>query len=298
MILIEILKNTWKFTGMAFPWLLMGYLFAGMLKVLIPAGFLEKNVGGGFKSIIYATLIGIPLPLCSCGVIPTAMGLKRRGASLGATISFLIATPVTSVTTLFLLCAFFGLKFVILMVFAGIFIAIFTGLLADILLGSSQSVAKKEIKCSHCDVVCEHEHYVGINEKIKGIFKYGFLEIGRDTLPWILLGLLGAGVIATLIPNEAIGKYLGTGLLPPILMVIIGTPMYICSTGSIPFVAALASKGLTLGGAVVFLIVGPATNLSTFFVLARELGKKVAVLYISSIIVLSLAIGYSIELLF
>ncbi len=282
---------------MALPWLAIGYLFAGLLKVLVPADFLEKHIGSGFKSILIATLIGIPLPLCSCGVIPTAMGLRRRGASLGATLAFLIATPMTTVTTLFLLYAFFGWKFVILMLFAGFSIAILTGLFADIFIDSSETEIKKEAKCPHCNVTCEHEHYFGLTEKIKEIFKYGFLEMGKDTLGWILLGLLGAGIIATLAPKEVIGRYLGAGFLPLILMVIIGTPMYICSTGSIPFVAALVSKGLTIGGAVVFLIVGPATNLSTFFVLTHELGRKTAIMYIVSIATLSLILGYFIQLM-
>lgn len=216
---------------------------------------------------------------------------------MGATISFLIATPVTTVTTLFLLYAFFGCKFVILMVFTGFFIAILTGLFVDIFVDSSNVEVKKRIKCSHCDVVCEHKRYFGFTEKLKEVFRYGFLEIGRDTLGWIFLGLLGAGIIATLAPKEIIGHYLGTGFLPLILMVIIGGPMYICSTGSIPFVAALVSKGLTVGSAVVFLIVGPATNLSTFFVLARKLGRKTAVIYIVSIIMFSLILGYLIQLI-
>jgi len=283
---------------MALPWLLPGYLFAGILKVMIPAGFLEKHVGGGFKSLVYATLIGIPLPLCSCGVIPAAMGLRKRGASLGATLSFLIATPITSVTTLFLLYAFFGTEFVVIMLIAGFFIAIFTGLFTNLLTGSQEVIVKKEIKCSHCGITCEHEHYFGVKDKIKEIFRYGFLEMGRDTLPWILLGLFGAGVIAALVPKEIIGQYLGAGFLTLVLMALIGAPMYICSTGSIPFVAALVLKGLSLSGAIVFLIVGPATNLSTFLILARELGKRVAIIYLGSIVILSLILGYSVQLLF
>ncbi|MDP3014091.1 MAG: permease, partial [Candidatus Subteraquimicrobiales bacterium] len=294
--LIEILKNTWVFTLMALPWLLIGYLFAGTLKVFIRIGVLEKHIGKGFKAILYATLIGIPLPLCSCGVIPTALGLRRRGASLGATLSFLIATPVTTVTTLFLLYAFFGLKFLILVLFVEFSIAILTGLLAEYFIGDSEFKSSKGIKCPHCDVDYEHEHHLGLIEKIKEVFRYGFLEMGKDTILWILLGLLGAGLIASLAPEAIIEQYLGEGFLPLVLMVVIGTPMYICSTGSIPFVAALVSKGLTLGGAVVFLIVGPATNLSTFFVLARELGKKTAFVYLSSVIVLSLVFGYLIQL--
>lgn len=279
---------------MAAPWLLLGYLFAGLLKVLIPTGFLERHVGGGFKSVLYATLIGIPLPLCSCGVIPTALGLRRRGASVGATLAFLISTPVTSVTALALLYAFFGLSFLILMVVGVFSIAMLTGLLADLLIKTQRGLVE-EVSCPHCEVAHEHEHYFGLGEKIKEIFRFGFWEMGRDTLLWILLGLLGAGVIATFAPKEIIGRYLGGGFLPLILMVLVGTPMYVCSTGSIPFVAALVAKGLTLGGAVVFLIVGPATNLSTFFVLARELGKKAATLYLSSMVILSLALGYCVQ---
>lgn len=279
---------------MAAPWLLLGYLFAGILRVLIPAGFLERHIGGGFKSILYATLIGIPLPLCSCGVIPTALGLRRRGAGVGATLAFLIATPVTSVTALALLYAFFGLSFLILMVAGVFFIAMLTGLLADILIKTQKGLGK-EVKCPHCEIEHAHEHYFGLGEKVKEVFRFGFLEMGRDTLLWILLGLLGAGIIATFAPKEIIGQYLGGGFLPLILMILIGTPMYVCSTGSIPFVAALAAKGLTLGGVVIFLIVGPATNLSTFLVLAKELGKKTAILYLSSMVILSLIFGYCVQ---
>ncbi len=289
-LIIDILLWTWKFTKEAAPWLLMGFLFAGLLKAFVPSEIILRYLGKrDLRSILTATLVGIPLPLCSCGVIPTGMSLYKSGASKASTLAFFIATPATTITTILIAVGMLGWRFALAEILTCFGVAIATGLMAWIFLKESETVKP-----------AERRHNVNIPAKrrrlgdgIKAMLHYGFVDMVDDIGLYILIGLLGAGIIAALAPTDLIQQYLGRGLLPLVIMVIIGTPMYICSTGSVPFVAALIEKGMNPCAGLVFLIVGPATNLSTILVIAKSMGRKTAALYISSIIVFSILIAYS-----
>lgn len=291
-LIIDILLWTWKFTKEAAPWLLMGFLFAGLLKAFVPSEVILKYLGkGDLRSILTATLVGIPLPLCSCGVIPTGIGLYRSGASKASTLAFFIATPATTVTTILIAVGMLGWRFALAEVLTCFGVAIATGLLAWIFLKESETVKPTEGKRNGKENIPAKRRRLG--EGIKTMLRYGFVDMVDDIGLYILIGLLGAGIIAALAPTDLIQQYLGRGLLPLVIMVLIGTPMYICSTGSVPFVAALIEKGMNPSAGLVFLIVGPATNLSTILVIAKSMGRKTAVLYLSSIIVFSILIAYS-----
>ncbi|MDI6888608.1 MAG: permease [Methanocellales archaeon] len=289
-LIIDILLWTWKFTKEAAPWLLLGLLFAGLLKAFVPSEIVLRYLGkGNLRSILMATLVGIPLPLCSCGVIPTGLGLYKSGASKASTLAFFIATPATTITTILIAVGMLGWKFALAEVLTCFGVAIATGLLAWILLKESET-AKPTGGKHNANTLTKK---LRLGEGIKAMLHYGFVDMVDDIGLYVLIGLLGAGIIAALAPPDLIQQYLGRGLLPLVIMVLIGAPMYICSTGSVPFVAALIEKGMNPSAGLVFLIVGPATNLSTILVIAKSMGRETAALYVSSMIVFSILIAYS-----
>ena len=300
-ILAEIIVNTLNYGREASFWLILGFLFAGFLKVFIPSDFLYKYLGkGSFRSIFMATLLGIPLPLCSCGVIPTGVGLYRQGVSKASTLAFFISTPATTVTTIMISVGMLGWKFTIAEIVTCFGVAFLTGILALFLLEKREvkktgKVNFRIAEVSNMCALCENSKNPGnssLKEKFREMFHYGFIEMVDDVGVYILIGLLTAGIVASLIPETIIENYLGKGLLPLFIMVLIGTPMYICSTASVPFVAAMAAKGMHLAAGLVFLVAGPATNLSTILVIGKVMGKRTAILYVSSIIFFTVFIAY------
>ena len=113
---------------------------------------------------------------------------------------------------------------------------------------------------------------------------------------WILVGLLLAAIIYSLLPGNVVEEYMGSGLLALVLVAVVSAPMYICSTAAVPFVAAMIATGMLPGAGLVILILGPATNVSTILVIARSMGKSTAVLYIASIMAISITAAYIISL--
>jgi len=300
---VDILAEFWRFLVEAAPWLLLGLLFAGLLKAFVPSEVVMRYVGrGSVRSILTATLIGIPLPLCSCGVIPTGMALYRQGASRAATLAFLIATPATTVTAILLTLGMLGGKFTAAYIITAFVVAIATGLLSLLLLREGPRGLPQETATCGCDAgegqtSCTAAESVtppgyGFKERVKTTFRYGFIEMGEDIGHWILIGLAAAAVISALVPEGYIGEYLGGGLTALVIMAAVATPIYICSTASVPFVAALVVSGMNPAAGLVFLLLGPATNLSTVLVVGKAMGKGTVALYLASIMVLSIAMAY------
>jgi hypothetical protein len=280
---------------MASPWLLLGFLLAGFLKVFVPSDFLYRHfTGGGFRSILMATLIGIPLPLCSCGVIPVGVGLYRQGVPKPATLAFFISTPATTVSAVILSIGMLGWKFALLEIIICFSVAFLTGSLFFLL----EERGRKRGKVKGFSLACvstEFKREAGLKAKITEMFRYGFVEMVDDVGLYVLIGLFTAGIVAVFLPSSLVAQHLGGGILPLLVMVFIGTPMYICSTASIPFVAAMAGKGMSLSAGLVFLVAGPATNLSTILVIGKAMDKGTAALYLSSIIVFSVLLAYGFQ---
>lgn len=233
--------------------------------------------------------MGIPLPLCSCGVIPAAISLRRQGANKGATLSFLISTPITGIDSILATYALLGAVFTIFRVAASFLIAIFCGIIANLLLREDKSAISAPILCNICGEEGEHEH--GIAQKIRYMFHYAFVELLEDVGKWLLLGIIIGGIISYLVPKDIISRFLGSDIRAMLIMLLIGIPMYVCATGSIPIVAALMIKGMSPGAGLVFLLTGPATNTVTITVIAKELGKKAVALYILIISIASILSG-------
>ena len=291
LILRGILAESFKLLIEMAPWLLIGFFFAGLIYVFLPRERVTQHLGkANIMSVFKAALIGIPLPLCSCGVIPVVTSLRKQGASKGACLAFLTATPTSGVDSILATYSLLGLLFAIYRVIASFVTGLFSGFMANIFEKGStvENVEMTEV-CNICDNDAPHTHTFG--DKIKIMFSYGFGELIEDTGKWIIIGILIGGLIIYFIPEGFIQNYLGSGFLPMLVMLVVGIPLYVCATGSIPIAAALMLKGLSPGGALVFLIAGPATNAVTITVISKYMGKKMTVLYLLSISMASILLG-------
>jgi hypothetical protein len=283
-IIVEYFAELWKLVGEMAPYLLFGFLFAGMLRVFMKNETVGKMLKeNNFKSILNATLLGIPLPLCSCGVIPAGLSFRKNGASKGSTVSFLISTPQTGVDSILATYSLLGLPFALLRPFVALITGITGGVVTNIF------NKEKEIKDHVTKEVTEKK---GFAENIKEIFKYGFIELIQDISKWLIIGLLLAALMSVAIPDDFFVQYINKPWLNMLLVLAVSVPLYICATGSIPIAAVLMMKGLSPGAALVFLMAGPATNIATITVLANTLGKKTTAIYLSTIIAGALIFGY------
>ncbi|OGX47018.1 MAG: hypothetical protein A2306_02315 [Omnitrophica WOR_2 bacterium RIFOXYB2_FULL_38_16] len=293
-IVIGVLIESFDLLNKMSIYLLFGFLFAGILHIFLKEGTIAKHLGkSDFSSVIKASLFGIPLPLCSCGVIPAALSLKKEGASKGAILSFLISTPTTGIDSILATYGLLGGVFAAFRVFAAFITGITAGLVANIFFKAERifSEEKKDTVVKSC---CSHHKAVPSNvvaDKIKGVFQYAFVDLLKDTGVWILLGILIGGMISYFIPEVFISKYLGSGLQSMLIMMLVGIPMYVCASGSLPIVSALMLKGMSPGAAFVFLLAGPATNTAALTLITKEFGIKVTAIFLGSIVVCGLLLG-------
>ncbi len=269
---------------LGFP-LLLGIIIAGGLHVLLPQGFIHRNFGGrGFKSIFKASLIGVPMPLCSCSVIPTAIGLKKDGASNGASTSFLISTPQTGVDSILVSASFLGWPFAIFKLVVAFITGLIGGSVVDIF-ERNQKIEKEQSD--------PKESIRGVWPKIKEAISFGVFELVGMIYGWIMFGVLLAALITTFVPTGYLSEiaWIG-GIGGLLLMLIISLPMYVCATASVPIAASLIAAGMPAGAALVFLMAGPATNIATIGALYRVFGRKVVTIYVATVAVFSMIFAY------
>lgn len=267
------------------PYLILGFLFAGILHVIIRKDKIQKYLGKrNIISILNAALLGIPLPLCSCGVIPTGISFNKNGASKGATISFLISTPQTGVDSILVTYSLLGLPFAVIRPI----ISLVTGLLGGVftnLLDKDEPVIE-EIKPQ------KKTASQSKGAKIKDIFRYAFVDFLKDIAGWLTAGLFIAALIAVVIPDNFFAEFTGSNSLIEMgLMLLMSVPLYVCATASVPIAAVLLMKGVSPGAAIVFLMAGPATNAATMTVIGNALGKKSLAAYLSSVIAGAIGFG-------
>ena len=285
-------------------YILFGFFVAGLLKGLIPDDFVQRHLGRrGGSSVLKASLFGIPIPLCSCGVIPAAAGLRSQGADKGAVSSFMISTPETGVDSIAVTYALLDPAMTIIRPIAAFFTAMSTGLLVNLLgkdkeMETGAAAYEGDQKGGGCSQGCGCGGHAGTDlgspglfSKIAGGMRFAFGELLGDIGSWLLLGIVLAGLISVSLSPLFIATYLGDGLFSMLIMLAVATPLYVCATASTPVAAALALKGLSPGAALVFLLAGPATNMATITVVARLLGKRTAVIYVLSIMSCSLLLG-------
>ncbi len=262
------------------PYLLLGFLFAGLLKVFLPQKFIDKHLSGsGMKSVFLSSLIGVPMPLCSCGVIPTGVSLYKNGASKGATVSFLISTPQTGVDSILVTYSLLGLPFAIIRPI----VALVTGIFGGVITRNSDGDVAKAGEPKSCDSSSCNENTTK-HSKIYIMLKYAFVDFLQDISKWLIIGVILAAIISVLIPDNFFEQFIGNRWLEMGIILLVAIPLYVCATGSVPIVAALMLKGLSPGAALVFLMAGPATNAATITVLRKSIGKKATWTYLFAII--------------
>ena len=292
-ILIGILASSFDLLAAMAPYLLFGFLFAGILREFISAESIARHLGrSSFASVIKAALFGIPLPLCSCGVIPPTMALRKHGASRGAVLSFLIATPTSGVDSIFATYSLLGPFFAIYRVLASFVAGIFSGLTANLF--DDDSSTPVENNSTDADQARKSS---GLWQKARGVVDYAFIELLGEIGKWLAIGILIGGIITYAIPDRFFSDSLVFGWRAILLMLMVSVPVYVCATGSIPIAAALMLKGLNPGAAFVFLLAGPATNAVTMTVITRYLGKKTASIYVATLVISSVTFGLLLDFL-
>lgn len=323
-IINEIAANIWAvYLDTAF-WLLLGLIAAGLVKAYIPADAMQRWLGGrGFSAVGRAALFGAPLPLCSCGVLPAALGLRRAGASKEATVSFLISTPETSIDSVAVTYALMGPVMAIYRPIAALLSALLTGLAVALVNDADDKVAAQAESECVTDACCDNpasgtaeqtdccassasapsDNCCGPADvantssqqaRLPQALRFAGGELLDDISHWLALGIVVAGLMISVIPPGWLEQW-GGGLSAMLVMLLVGIPMYICATASTPIAAGLLLAGVSPGAVLVFLLVGPATNIAGLIVVRQELGSRVTLIYLGGIALLSVLMGLLLE---
>lgn len=306
------------------PYILFGLIFAGFLHELVPESIVKNHLGrDSVWSVIKATIFGIPLPVCSCGVIPLATSIKKSGASNGSTLSFLISTPITGVDSILATYGMFGWAFTIYRVITSMIISIIAGIITNFYGEEEEKVkpafnvtaystdsntgmnftAMKSTSNTQEEESCEGGSCCSseIDEKksfttlVKDAFAYAFGTLLSDIASPLLVGLLLGALITVAIPENLSEILLEYSWLSYIIVIAIAVPMYVCATASLPIAAGLMLAGVAPGAAFVFLSAGPATNTITIGVVKKMLGTRTLYIYLGTIIIGSVLFGFGLD---
>ena len=299
-LILPFVAASWSVFGAMAPYLLLGFIVAGLLSVVISPEWVERHLGGsGPGQVVKASLFGVPLPLCSCGVIPVAASLRRHGAGKGATTAFLLSTPQTGVDSIAVTYALLGPFLAVVRPVAAFITGIFGGGLVQAFDGNGEEVQEVEIEtpgdsCCASDG-CDDSSSRGDRPRLLEALHYGLVTLPRDIGKALIFGVVISGLIATVVAPQALESYLGGGVWPMIVAMAIGIPLYVCATASTPIALGLIHAGLSPGAALVFLISGPATNTAALTTLWKVLGRRAAILYLVTVAVASLATGFAVD---
>lgn len=263
-------------------YLLLGMAIAGVLRVFFSDSFIIKHLGGKkLKNSLMASLFGVPLPLCSCGVIPTGISLYKRGASLGSTISFLTSTPQTGIDSVLVTYGFFGWPLALFKLVSAFITGTFGGIIGNFF----DHQPPRSIDAN--------QHQVSQIKTFKGFITYSFVELVSTLRKWLILGILIAAALSYFLPDNLIASLgINNQWLVYLLTLLIAVPMYVCATASVPIAAVLLGKGITIGSVIIFLMAGPATNIATITVLWKILGRKATIIYLVNITLGSLLFAF------
>lgn len=311
--LFSIIFEIWNVIAAMSLYLLFGFLMAGVLHIIMPVSFIEKHLSGkSMMASIKAALIGVPIPLCSCSVIPVAVSLRKKGAGKGAVLSFLTSTPQTGVDSILVTFFMLGWVFTLFRVIIALFSGVICGIVSIWLTGNKNTDNSKISLDEFEDSCCKHKEADNISSendkseqccgdepenknKLRQIIDYGFVEMPEDLSKTLIIGLLIAGVLGGLIPEGFFAKFADNQLLSMGIMVAVGIPLYVCSTASVPVAAAFIIAGISPGAALVFLILGPATNAATITTISKTLGKRSMVIYLITISACAVVAGFSLN---
>jgi len=290
--IISFFGALWALSAAMAPYLLLGFVIAGLLHVFIPMSFVSRHLGGeGPGSIAKATLIGVPLPLCSCSVLPVSASLRNAGAGRGPTMSFLITTPVTGVDSLMATWALMGGIFTLARLAVAVIIGLVVGGVVALFGGTKTNTEATPAAPEAGD------KHTAFTTKITESLHYGLWHLPGMIAGSILAGLLIGALITAVLPPDAVGSYIGTGVLGILVATAVAVPLYICSTGSIPIAAAMMLSGFSPGAALAFLIAGPATNAVAITTVRKLLNTRIALLYLAVIFAGSLGFALLFDML-
>lgn len=281
----------WNVFAMMAPWLLFGFLIAGIIAVCIPRSFVIKTLGGasGMKSVLRAVLIGVPLPVCSCGVIPISGALHKNGASKGATAAFLISTPQTGIDSILATYALLGPVFAVARPVAAFVTGMIGGGVVHLLTGGASP--------RESGTAQSFSNEAG-RKGLRAILWQGYVRLLGSVIKPLLIGLAISAAVTHFVPDDFFaGGIAGSDWLAMPLMALLGIPMYVCSTAAIPIALSLLAKGVSPGAAFVFLMTGPAINAVSLATIAAMIGKRAAVAYTATIIAGALIFGIAINAL-
>ena len=283
----QFLAEVWQILLELSPSLLLGLFIAGLMHVYLPSGLVRRGLSGAnLRSVARASLIGVPLPLCSCGVIPTALGLRNDGASKGATTAFMISTPATGVDSVLVSSSFLGWPFAIFKVVS----AFVTGIIGGALV--NRFTAPDEVPHAEAPAITE----VARKEGLAGALRYALFDLLGAIDLWLIAGVLVAALLSTLLPADYFADQTWSqGLLGMLVVLAVSIPLYVCTTGSVPIAASLIAAGMPAGSALVFLMAGPATNVATLGAVYRALGGRILMLYLGTVVVMSVLLGLSFD---
>lgn len=288
---LQYISTLWSYICVSAPFLLMGLIVAGLIHAFIPDDFLKRNLGGkGIFSVIKAAVIGIPLPLCSCGVIPTAVTLKKSGASNASTSSFLIATPESGIDSIAMTYAMMDFPMTIIRPIAAFLSAFIAGVMQFIFNPDTETQKVEEEKKSCCKKTQKKKK--GVGEALR----YGLFELLEDMSAWLTFGLILGALITFFVPDNFFSQL--EGWQTRFLSLAVGIPLYICASATTPIAAGLILKGMTPGSALIILLVGPATNISNIAVLQKYIGMKGVMINVTVIAVVALIMSYVTDLLY
>jgi len=278
--IFSFLTEAWQLHAHMSFWLLMGFLFSALLGILVPASFITRHLAGsGWGAIWKASLLGVPLPLCSCSVIPTGLGLLKRGASRAATMSFLTSTPQTGVESFMLAGGTLGWPFALTKALSAFLMGILVGGL------SPKQAESNETAFNSPEAPKSWQE----------MFAFGFIELPRTLFKPYAIGILASAIMIHWLDPRLVADYVGHGWGESISILLLSVPLYLCATASIPLGVAMLHQGISLGGVAIFLVAGPATNLISLLMIAKTLGRRSAIVYLSVIVMGSMLLSFLIN---
>ena len=287
---MDFLQTLWAYILSSSPYLMLGLFLSGVVKQFLSPDFITRNLGqNGLGGVLKATLVGIPMPLCSCAVIPTSVTLKKSGASNGATSAFLIATPESGIDSVLMTRALMDLPMTIIRPLAAFMSAMAAGFLQLLFNPSSPEVSDSSPSCCHK----KEEVKKGV---LWEVIHYGFYQLLKDMSIWLTVGLILGAAIMYFVPQEL---FLNLSLVQgKMIVLVLGIPLYICASATTPIAAALILKGMSPGTALLLLLLGPATNLSNLMVMQQYIGKKGVIINLVAITSVSLVLSFLTDVLY
>ena len=325
-LILEFVLNFLKLLDAMSIYVILGLFIAGILKQLIPDDFISSHLGtNSATSVVKATIFGIPLPVCSCSVIPLAQGLKKEGASKGSIQSFLISTPITGVDSILATFSFFGLVFTIFRLVSSVIIAIIVGLIQNFVEKEEKVETKPSFQaftpnssfsanttfkpqlnpssenkgsCCSSSSCCDSSSKIKKSFSLKSALSYGYGTLFSDMAKSLLIGLILGALFTTFMPQEYAKLLFDNKILTYFVILIVAIPLYTCATASLPIAAALMLQGMSAGAAFIFLTAGPATSAVTMSVVYKMLGRTSLIIYVSVISIMALIFGFLFDIFF